>query len=126
MASGISLAHAVSRHRDGYDGYRGAAGGQVDPGEGRAPNPLEGLRAGDVGLVGGGRTDPHGDRPERAGCLMMDVSAQDDPHVGARDRVAQAFRDRPVDGVWPSDHFGVLVELDLGQLPLVDPELYPR
>src|SRR5260370_23506436 len=38
----------LSRRGDGYDGDGGTAGGQVDPGEGRARNPLEGLCAGDV------------------------------------------------------------------------------
>ena len=48
------------------------------------------------------------------------------PGAHAQVRSATLAFDRPVNGVWPSDHFGVLVELDVGQLPLVDPELYPR
>lgn len=38
---------------------------------------------------------------------------------------ALAF-DQPIDGVWPSDHFGVLVDLEVGGRPLADPDLYPR
>lgn len=46
---------------------------------------------------------------------------QQGAHAGARCRVesaAVAF-DQPVDGVWPTDHFGVLVEVEVGR----DPEM---
>jgi endonuclease/exonuclease/phosphatase family metal-dependent hydrolase len=38
-----------------------------------------------------------------------------DAHPGAAGRIATARLafDQPVDGIWPSDHFGVLVELEL-------------
>ena len=48
------------------------------------------------------------------------------PGAHAQIRSATLAFDRAIDGVWPTDHFGVLVELDVGKLPLVDPELYPR
>jgi len=35
------------------------------------------------------------------------------PHISARVREASLAFDRPIDGVWPSDHFGVLVTLDV-------------
>jgi len=40
-------------------------------------------------------------------------------HAGSRCRIEEASVafDQPVDGVWPSDHFGVLVDVDLGPDP---------
>ena len=40
-------------------------------------------------------------------------------HSGSYCRIAAASLafDQPRDGVWPSDHFGVIVDVDLGQDP---------
>lgn len=39
------------------------------------------------------------------------------PNASAHVRSARLVFDEPVDGIWPSDHFGVYAELDLGQTP---------
>jgi len=48
------------------------------------------------------------------------------PPAHARVRSAALAFDRPVDGIWPSDHFGVLVELDVAKRPPIDPEFFPQ
>jgi hypothetical protein len=37
------------------------------------------------------------------------------PKAHARVQSAALAFDQPVDGVWPSDHFGVVVDLDVGK-----------
>jgi ABC-type transport system substrate-binding protein len=50
---------------------------------------------------------------------------QERPGAHASVQRADLAFNRAVDGIWPSDHFGVLVELDVGKEPLADPDLYP-
>jgi endonuclease/exonuclease/phosphatase family metal-dependent hydrolase len=50
---------------------------------------------------------------------------QERPGAHASVQRAELAFNRAVDGIWPSDHFGVLVDLDVGKEPLADPDLYP-
>lgn len=48
------------------------------------------------------------------------------PEARADVRSAALAFDKPVDGIWPSDHFGVLVDLDVTSVPPIDPDLWPQ
>jgi len=48
------------------------------------------------------------------------------PEARADLRNAALAFNKPVDDIWPSDHFGVLIELDVASVPPIDPGLWPQ
>jgi endonuclease/exonuclease/phosphatase family metal-dependent hydrolase len=49
---------------------------------------------------------------------IMLASMHDHPRPRTRFSDCRVVLDRPVDGVWPSDHFGVYAEIDFSEYPL--------
>jgi endonuclease/exonuclease/phosphatase family metal-dependent hydrolase len=59
---------------------------------------------------------------DRIDYIFVGATHPDEAHPNARAHIlsAQVVLNSPVDGVWPSDHFGVLVELDVGRAATSD------